>query len=642
MSKYEDIVKTNAEEYYTTGKQNLSDEAFDALVDKIKEDNPDSRVLTTGWGYEVNANGKVKHKYGHIGSLNKVRNWDEIFNAFHFDNKYRNFFDISAKIDGLSAVLYFKNGILDLALTRGNGEYGIDITEKVITILGKNKINDTNFTGAVRGELTMPVYEFEQFKQNHPEAKNSRNSTAGLINGDDITEDYKYIRFCAYSVVGDEFRDYCAYDKYDLIEDVSHWLKNNFDHTAPRKHLILSSKDYEDQLNECKEKWNKIWFIDGVVITDHQLYITENNEVVQNSVAYKFGEEIKVTEIIDIEWNMSKNSAYIPVAIIKPVQLAETTVKRVTCYNAKFVKDNCLGSGAIVTVCKRGEIIPCVMEVIKPAEVADLPTHCGYCNSALEWDSVHLVCNNKFCEQKEDENIKALCTNLAPVDGLGWKTINKCLNDSFYKYHETKVKSLQDLLNLAPIPGITYGQGERGTFNKMLDIIQHGKFTVSQFLLSLNIPGLGKISVKRWEENEYAFELLEYVANSAMKYGDINWVRLEAIIQDKNVAMSLKKEYSGKFNEYYNLLKNRIINKDLKVTEEKGEVVITGSLSIKRTDFEKQLIQYGWTLASNINKNTKFLITNTPNSGTSKNKKADELGVVKITEVDFVNNYMKG
>lgn len=651
MSNYENIIRENAQKYYETGTQKLSDDVFDALVDAERKENPQSEVVsTTGWGYSIpNDKRKIKHKYGIVDSLDKVRTWDEIVNKLHLDKNYKPgfYFDVSAKIDGLSAILYYEENILTLALTRGKDGYGIDITEKVKYILGTDAIYcEKPFTGAVRGELTMPVKEFEQYKINHPKAENSRNSTAGLINGDEITEDYKYIKFCAYSIVGDESLVVLQTPiPYDRLSFIRIWLSQYFECTAPYDVIGLNENNYEDSLKSYKEDWSEEFYIDGVVISNQDVVMNNNNAVIQDSVAFKFQPAIAITEVLDIEWTMSKNACAIPVLLVKPVRLADTTVKRVTAYNANYVQENNLGKGAIIAICKSGEIIPKVVEVVKSAEFPDLPITCGYCGQMFMWDENHvnLVCVNEHCSQKENEQLKAICMNLAPVDGLGWKTINKCMNDMFYEYHDYRFNTIEDILDAEEIPGVTNGHGERGLFNYMLSILQRGTFTVSQFLLALNIPGLGKIGAKRWEESQNAIELLNYIVNTnEINMFDQNCVDLANIIQDKNVVKSFYSvEYHNRFKTYYNLLKDRIVSNIIvvnEIKEDKGNVCITGTLSIKRADFIKLLEQHGWKFVDHVYSDVKYLITNTPESNTSKNKKADELGVTKITEADFIAN----
>jgi len=131
---------------YYNGEPEITDEQFDALVDRLRELKPDSSILKTGWGFEVFED-KVKHKYSHIGSLDKCKSFNEIPDMFKNKTVY-----ISPKLDGLSAVAYYKDGVLVKGVTRGNGEIGKDITDKLYRILG-GKIHDSHFTGAVRGEL---------------------------------------------------------------------------------------------------------------------------------------------------------------------------------------------------------------------------------------------------------------------------------------------------------------------------------------------------------------------------------------------------------------------------------------------------------------------------------------------------------
>ncbi len=656
MTKYENIIKQNAQEYYTTGNQKLSDNAFDALVEKVKKETPNSDVLKTGWGYTVNESGKIKHKYGHVGSLDKIHNEKELNNMFN--NEKHTLYDVSAKLDGLSTVLYFEDGSLIKALTRGDGEYGIDITEKIKYILNKKligenavnnhiKIPDSNFTGAVRGEIMMLPEDFKQYKLKHSEAKNHRNSAAGLINGYKITEDYKYLSFIAYSVIGIESNHVFSKDTTRLFEDigfVNAWLNKSFEFTAPRVMVCYQNyEDFENRLKSLKEEWSQNYYIDGVVISKTDLEITPTNEIVYTNAAFKFEDETAVTEVTGIEWNMSKNSEMIPVLQIKPVELEGTTVKRVTAFNAKFVQENKLGSGSMILICKRNQIIPYVMEVIEPAKTVVLPTTCEYCGEKLLWDEshVHLCCVNPCCSQKEDEQLKAACMNLAPVDGLGWKTIIKCFNDIFYQVHDYSFNTLRDILNADKIPGIT-GKGERCSFNTMLDKLKNNDITVSQFLLALNIPGLGKIGAKNWENSKNADKLFDYIINNEDSYSSN--LELNNVIQDRNVVKSLigDTKYNSRFKDYYEIFKSRLIfNTNSKQTIKKGVVCVTGTLSIKRAKFKEILEQHGWTMVDKVYSNIDYLITNTPESNTSKNKKADELKITKITEKDFVDNYLK-
>lgn len=265
-----------------------------------------------------------------------------------------------------------------------------------------------------------------------------------------------------------------------------------------------------------------------------------------------------------------------------------------------------------------------------------LPTHCEYCGEPLVWKSADLVCANKHCPQKEQENLKVWCENIVPIEGLKWTTIRKLIIQSY-----SKIPTLQEYIATETKATHIYNKedtSESGLYHQFVYRMLNEPVKISDFLLALNIPGLGKISTKRWEESKNAIEYIEYllgyVSNLEL------YEELLKIVQDKNVinSMSMKLEYRDKLCYYYSLFKNQLIRNN--VVETKGEVVITGSLSMLRRDFETLLETHGWTLSNNIKKTTKFLITNTPNSNTSKNKKADELCVTKITESSFINKYL--
>lgn len=278
-----------------------------------------------------------------------------------------------------------------------------------------------------------------------------------------------------------------------------------------------------------------------------------------------------------------------------------------------------------------------------------LPTHCEFCGSELTWDGVNLVCSNTNCSNIVDEQLKAWITNIAPVDGIGWKTIRKCLDTS--PWIPFPVNTLEDLYKVANNPLArnhhVKPNSEADLFNKVLDKL-NGPITISQFLLALKIPGLGKIGAKKVEDAENAKIAFESILTA--KFNDFDydlcgnqnvWAKL---LQDTNVARSLYTEYLDYFIYCYNLVKNQIIFdglEDTKSVEVKGQVVITGTMSVKRDEFVKMLESWGWTMGSKINKDTKYLITNTPDSGTSKNKEADKFGIPKVTEKEFVNNIMK-
>lgn len=358
-NSFENIIKENAEQYYTTGQQKISDEAFDALIEEVEKSNKNSEVLTTGWSYKPDSDNKIKHKYCHIGSLSKVKNTDDLI------IKLLNYFPeycVSAKLDGLSCVLYYEKGELIKALTRGDGEYGLDITEKLSKIKGcKLSLCNTDFTGAVRGEIFMTPMDFNEYKLKYPEAANARNSTAGIINSKEITDDLEYLSLYVYTVVANETEL-----GPKSIFSLNSWLHEHFDFVVPY-YPVLYDNLIEETLIKLKEEFEQEVVIDGLVITSYVVdYNIETKCYNYNQVAYKFQDEVKIAKVKHIEWTASKHNAYIPVIVFEePIELEGTKVKRATGYNAKWVKDMKIKSGSIVAVRKANQIIPQIVEVIE-------------------------------------------------------------------------------------------------------------------------------------------------------------------------------------------------------------------------------------------------------------------------------------
>lgn len=357
-NSYENIIKNNAKDYYETGKQKLSDDVFDAIVDKVKEENPDSEVLTTGWGYKPDDETKIKHKYHHVGSLDKLKTYDDITRFFKSKLPTQLIdFHISAKLDGMSVVVYYVNGVIDKALTRGDGEYGIDITDKLLKIDSNIDIlPDINFTGAVRGEIFMTPTNFNKYKKQHPEAKNPRNTTAGIINSIDPV-DFEYLSFYVYTIFKDENKIYTD------IADYYTWLCENFNgKVVPHDYVRLKEENFYNYLDNIREKYSAYVSMDGLVLSVMSHDTDYNYNIKQ--AAFKFQDEIKVTKVIYVEWTMSKHGAYIPVVCIEPIELEGTTVQRVSGYNANWIVTQNIKKDSIVAVRKANQIIPQIVSVL--------------------------------------------------------------------------------------------------------------------------------------------------------------------------------------------------------------------------------------------------------------------------------------
>lgn len=627
INQLEEDIKYYSKQYYL-GTPKILDEQFDALVSQLRLLNPSSELLKTGWGFEVQGN-KVKHKYSHIGSLAKAKSYDEFNDIFK-----NNYVYISPKLDGLSAVCYYENGRLVKAITRGNGEYGKDITKKLKFIEGQ-EIKDKTFTGSVRGELIINRDNWNKIKeQSSEELIAPRNYVAGIINRDEIDNDIRYVDFVTYKILGNENFNH----PYEQREDILLWLSQNFKHSVPIYYFMtLTSSYWEEYHKQIFERFKEMGYeLDGLVLTLRNIpYDSINQTFVYSEQAFKFESETTATEIESIEWTLSKNQRLVPVAILKPVQLSGAIIQRATCNNAKEVRDWGLGKGAQVVITRSNEVIPRILIVIEESQ-EELPMNCPICNQPLEWKGVDLVCNNPNCPNIDESNLEQWCTIIGETDGLQWTIMKQYLDSynihSINDLYEKEQLVYNDLLNRKL--SITE-EKILLFFNKLYK----DQVEVYKVLLALNIPSLGDKTCKLLAQNsDIVYCLYRYSIGKA----DNNFTE-ESL---KEMLLPIVKE--AKTNEILNNM-NKFANMSYlysaenvtriivpNINKENQYVAVTGSLNtMKRKDFEKYIQTYGYELTSTLSK-CKYLITNDPNSSSSKNKEADKYNIPKITEQQFL------
>ena len=634
MTELELKIKDAAQKYYTDGSSLLTDAEFDALVDELKATNPDSELLKTGWGYDVKVDStpgqKVKHKYGRAGSLEKCHNWDELKKDFKYTD-----IDISLKLDGISCVLYFDHSKLKQALTRGDGDVGIDITDKVSKIFPTVITSELNFTGAVRGELLMTFQNFEKFSAIHPEAKNPRNSTAGIINAKEWKDDIQYISLVVYTIVGEESEPI-----YLKTADMRVRLCEMFgiDRVVPclTTEVALSENNFMKIMNDCRDNWyGRMYPADGLVITQPTYTYHSNGEITYNACAFKFPAESKDCKVIGVEWNMTKTRYAVPIIRIETTQLSGTSVSFCTGFNAQWIKDNNIGPGAIVTVCKQGEIIPGVTKVVKPTE-PDLIDTCPVCGSKLEWNGVHLQCNNPNCANGILQDTLVWLQNIAPTDGLGDTLKEKMLNELV----DLKVISdisIESIMECKEVLREDTDSAQRNLFAKMWNILHTGQVDLVNAVVALNIPRLSFITASKFVDYTPLIKTIMEKADKEETLPSEEVLQLQAI-GNANATSVIENMWKMRRLKY---VWDRVYNTlayDSKVAQ-KGKVAITGKLSVKRADFEKELRAAGFTPAE-ISRETCYLITDSPNSSSSKNAKADAWGIKKITEQEFRALYL--
>lgn len=626
ISELEELVKVSAQHYYS-GYPIISDKEFDDLIEYLKKIDPTNKLLTTtGWGFDpvkVEYGEKVTHHYQEVGSIeDKPRKVEDIpINLRSSNITVR----ISAKLDGLSCVLYYKDGKMFQALTRGNGKLGIDITNKIHYIMREDVRyrSISGFTGAIRGELVISNENWKNIPASMDPSKNPRNYASGLINRHEISDELKYVDLVVYKIIAwENCKEYM--NTFSMTEK----LVNYFPHVVDELTINNGEKINENLLEELFNKFKEKYPCDGCVITSNNISYSSNSpDFVYNEIAFKFKSEKAISTIDHIEWNLSRTGMMKPVACIKPVNIAGSTVSRCTCFNAQFVIDNMLGKGAVIELEKSGEIIPDLQRVIKKADKPDIPHICPRCGEVLKHIGKDIKCVNENCSGAARADLQHWTAIIAEVDGLGGK-----IKDNFFDdYNIETVEDLYDKINKIKF-------GESATEKKLVEM--RDKLIVQRVdglkaLVALNIPRLG------WKSAEkiIASGLFGKLADSPEVFG--TEIFDEFVFElEKVVGQATRKSIESNINKIMRLrfLKGRVVisNINNNSVESKGEVCITGKLSMKRSEFEELIKKAGYVPVGKVNKNTVYLITDNPNGTSSKNKAANELGVPKISESEFM------
>lgn len=609
----EEQIPYYAQKYYE-GNPVIDDLSFDKLVDELRELNPESEILNkTGWGYEPSIGEKVHHRYQKMGSLNKARTWDAIPDIFKDNGPIC----ISQKLDGLSAVAYYKDGNLYQGVTRGNGEIGIDITDKMKK-LAPNYIE--GFTGAVRGELIIPNKCWKDMKKKNPDLISPRNTAAGIINRNEITDDLDYVVFCVYKVVGCE-----GNVPFSNTLEMRQFLMNNFLHVVTTVYPILYNEEFWNThsgytFDEMKEKG---YSIDGLVLTMNKFDIKDNGAVEYKEIAYKFKSETSESKVTGISWQLSRTQRLIPTVEIDPVELSGAIIRRATGFNAKYIYDNKIDKDAVIEIERSGEVIPDIQKVIEPSPNFALPENCPVCGEKLEWNGVDLVCNNIDCPNRSYSNLMVWSDIIGKVDGLG-----RNIKSNFFE--ENDVNTLEDLYNKPLGYNIKTATGKK--IEKFVNKIIFDPVDVTDALCALNIPRLGRTTATKLVENT---ELCKKFINYALTR-EINQNTIEEITRIVGQATA-KQILNANRLDSLKYVSDRLVYPEKKDSIELvGKIAVTGSLEgMTRKQFEELIGNYGYSLTGNI-KEAQYLVTNNPNSRSSKNKKAQELGIKVITQEEFI------
>jgi len=639
-------------EYYVKDNPTVSDAEYDNLMDElihIETNHPElkspySPTQRVG-GQVLSGFEKVKHKRMML-SLADVFNEDEVRD---FDRKVREELGLDSvdymaemKIDGLAMSLDYVNGVLNYAATRGDGNIGENVTSNVITVKSIPAHINVDKPFEVRGEIFMPKKSLEKLNKERELNKealfaNARNAAAGSIRQLDTKvaasrglEGYWY-----YFVNAQDFGITKHSESLNFIEKLG--FKTN-----PERRICHGIEEVINYINEYTNKRpNLSYDIDGIVIKvdDFKYYnrLGYTAKTPKWAIAYKFPPEEVVTKLRDIIYTVGRTGKITPNAVLDPVRVAGSLVKRATLHNEDFVVDKGLMIGDTIVIRKAGDIIPEVVRVIKDRRDGtekpyQMISKCPICGSELKKiDAMH-YCENPNCDARNIEGLIHFSSRDAmEIDGMGPAVVEEFFNAGFLR----SIPDIYKLKNHKEEILEREGWSDK-SFNNLINAIEKSKHnSLEKFITGIGINEIGskmaRTLVKRFTDidawmNLEMMELLSLkdigpvVANSIYEYFH-NEKNLKMIDELKTLGVNLK--YLGPQIDMNSPFANKTI-------------VLTGTLTkYGRKEATVLLENLGAKVTGSVSKSTDIVIAGV--EAGSKLDKARALNIKVMDEEEFIS-----
>lgn len=639
--------------YYNLNESLVSDEIFDEKMRRLEEiekefpelkieNSPSSKV-----GYIPNSKfDKVEHKV----SMLSLQNTYSIEDIRVFENRNNKLvskkvtYVLELKLDGLSISLIYSKGKLIQAITRGDGKIGEDVTENVMQIKSIPKILNEDIDLEVRGEIILPISEFNRINKIREENgeslfANPRNVASGTLRQLDkeIVKERNLDCYLYYLI------DPKKYNINTHIESIEYLKKLGFKTTD----IFIKCENIE-QIEENINYWNEArnnleYETDGLVLKVNELEEYENLGYTSKSprwaIAYKFKAEEKETKLLEITYQVGRTGVITPVAELMEVELSGSMVKRASLHNFDEIDRLDLKIGDIVLIKKAAEIIPQIISVNKEKRTGNeidikIIDKCPSCNKNLfkDEEQVALKCKNSNCPEIIKRKIEYFVSRDAlNIQGLGNKIIDKFISLDLIKdftdlYLLKNYK--KELINLDKM-------GEKSV-NKLLDNIEKSKeVSLNKLFYALGIEYVGKTTS-------------ELLINHFKNFDNIVNATVEELINIQGIGIKV----ASSIHEYFKNVENlKIIEKlkeyGFKLEMEKKEIIENEEISNKkflatgkltkftREEIKEKIISNGGIYLSSISKNLDYLIVG-ENAG-SKLDKAQKLDIKILTEEEFLN-----
>ena len=652
MRELEQYLEQCNYQYYVENNPTISDFEFDALLRELQDleakypDEADPNSPTRRVGSDLTSEFEsVEHRYA-MQSLANTYSSEEL--GEWIDRITREVSDVEfvceLKFDGTAISLCYENGVLQRAVTRGDGKRGDDVTNNVRTIGSvPMKLRGEGYPSVfeIRGEIYMPYASFDKInaeREANGEAlfANPRNAAAGTLKQQSSQVVARRGLDCTlYHIAGDHL-PFATH--IENLEAARTWGFKVSEHmkVCRSRQEIEAFIAYWDT-----ERKNLPFATDGIVIKVNsyaqQRTLGSTAKAPRWAVAYKFQAERALTRLVSVDFQVGRTGAITPVANLEPVQLAGTVVKRASIHNADQIAALDIRLGDMVYVEKGGEIIPKITEVELSERPADSKpfeyiTHCPECGSELvryEGEAKHFCPNSSECKPQIIGRIVHFVSRKAmDIEGLGGETIELLWENGMLK----DIADIYDLnpQQLAALPRL----GDKSAAN-ILDGVRASKSVpFERVLFALGIRFVGETTAKYIATH---FRTLDAIA--------------AATVEELSEAEEVGSKIAVAITEYFADEHNRSIVERLKSAglkfeiEEKQRssnalegksVVISGKFVGRSRDDMKALVEeHGGRNLAAVSANVDFIVAG-ENMGPAKRQKAEKLGVTILNEEEFM------
>ena len=633
------LLSEAAKAYYQESREIMSNFEYDRLYDELLKLEQETGTVFAGSptqkvGYEVLSElPKERHERPML-SLNKTKSVDELREWLGGQTGL-----LSWKMDGLTVVLTYEDGVLAKAVTRGNGEIGEVITPNARTFINIPTTIPYKGQLILRGEAVISYSDFEKLNDSIADVdakyKNPRNLCSGSVRqlNSGITAS-RNVRFMAFALVRADGVDFKNSRKEQFL-----WLSRLGFETV--EFVEVTAETLSGAVHGFAEKIEHYDIpSDGLVLLyDDIAYgqsLGRTAKFPRDSIAFKWADEIQETTLSYIEWSASRTGLINPVAVFEPVELEGTTVSRASVHNISIMEGLELGAGDRITVYKANMIIPQIADDLTRSGVRDIPKICPVCGGKTEIRSLNdvksLYCTNPECQAKKIKSFDLFVSRDAlNIDGLSEMTLEKFIAAGF-------IHEFDDIFHLDRHRDAIVtmeGFGEKSYENLIEAAKTASHTTLPRLIFGLGIAGIGLANAKVICRH-FDFDL------DAMRKADAEELcaidGIGGVLADAWVTY-FKNDRNNETLDH--LLADLTFEKEVRNEEQTlaGKTfVITGSVErfANRKELQEKIESLGGKAAGSVSAKTSYLINNDVTSNSSKNKKARELGIPILSEEDFL------